>query len=245
MDRAQALTVPEFDVHQSPNVTARVNGSALLTCRIRNVGSRQVSWGRSLELLTTGQIVFAGDGRFEPLHQPHSEDWALRVLAVQPQDAGRYFCQVSTTPPVTHFIHLSVVEPRVEIIGGPELYIDRGSRANLTCVITKAHKVPKHVRWTHDNKLVQFDRARDGVNVKISYERDRTISFFSIDRVLPSDSGAYFCDPDGLSQVKVILHVLNGEHPAAMQTGGVGQAAAPVLLLLSAIINLYSACFAV
>ncbi|KAF0302407.1 hypothetical protein FJT64_025500 [Amphibalanus amphitrite] len=135
--------------------------------------------------------------------------------------------------------------PRVEIIGGPELYIDRGSRANLTCVITKAHKVPKHVRWTHDNKLVQFDRARDGVNVKISYERDRTISFFSIDRVLPSDSGAYFCDPDGLSQVKVILHVLNGEHPAAMQTGGVGQAAAPVLLLLSAIINLYSACFAV
>ncbi|KAF0302410.1 hypothetical protein FJT64_025503 [Amphibalanus amphitrite] len=91
MDRAQALTVPEFDVHQSPNVTARV------------------SWGRSLELLTTGQIVFAGDGRFEPLHQPHSEDWALRVLAVQPQDAGRYFCQVSTTPPVTHFIHLSVV----------------------------------------------------------------------------------------------------------------------------------------
>ena len=30
-----------------------------------------------------------------------------------------------------------------------------------------------------------------------------------------------------------------------MQTGGVGQTAAPVLLLLSAIINLYSACYAV
>ena len=65
-------------------------------------------------------------------------------------------------------------------------------------------------------QLVQFDQARDGVNVKISYERDRTISFFSIDRVVPSDSGEYFCDPDGLSQVKVILHVLNGKR----STGG-------------------------
>ncbi|XP_037082341.1 uncharacterized protein LOC119102998 [Pollicipes pollicipes] len=83
------------------------------------------------------------------------------------------------------------------------------------------------------DQLVQFDRARAGVKVRTFYERDRTVSYFSIERALPSDSGEYFCDPDGLAQVKVILHVLNGEHPAAMQTGGVGQAAAPALLLLS------------
>ena len=38
----EAMLVPEFDTQQSPNVTARVNGSALLTCRIRHVGNRQV-----------------------------------------------------------------------------------------------------------------------------------------------------------------------------------------------------------
>ena len=58
---------------------------------------------------------------------------------------------------------------------------------------------------------MQFDKARNGVKVKISWERDHTISFFSIERVLPSDSGEYFCDPDGLSQARVILHVLNGK----------------------------------
>ena len=58
----------------------------------------------------------------------------------------------------SHHTRTVVPEPRVEIVGGPELYIDRGSRANLTCVITKAHKVPKHVRWTHDNKVRTLER---------------------------------------------------------------------------------------
>ncbi|XP_037083457.1 hemicentin-2-like [Pollicipes pollicipes] len=240
---AQLTSRLEFDAEHSPNVTARVNGTAILSCRIRGVSSRQVvSWGRTYEVLVSGQVVFASDGRFQPLHQEYSEDWGLRVTSVRPSDAGWYHCQVGTTPPVLHHVYLNVVDPKVEIVGGPELFINRGSTANLTCIIRNAHRVPDNVRWTHDNKLVQFDRARAGVKVRTFYERDRTVSYFSIERALPSDSGEYFCDPDGLAQVKVILHVLNGEHPAAMQTGGVGQAAAPALLLLSIATNLYTAC---
>ena len=47
----------------------------------------------------------------------------------------------------------SVSEPSVEIIGGPDLYINRGSNANLTCVISGGYNGPNNVRWTHNNKV--------------------------------------------------------------------------------------------
>ena len=49
-------------------------------------------------------------------------------------DAGIYECQVSTTPPIGHYINLTVVEPETEIIGGFELFVDTGSTVNLTCI---------------------------------------------------------------------------------------------------------------
>ena len=84
----------------------------------------QVSWGRSrsvkMEVLTSGETVFAGDGRFEPIHQPRTEHWALRVRNVQLQDAGRYFCQVGTTPQINHYIHLTVVGELLHLLLCPE-----------------------------------------------------------------------------------------------------------------------------
>ncbi|XP_037078674.1 uncharacterized protein LOC119099716 [Pollicipes pollicipes] len=228
LSRTRLPAGPQLLLQHSRNVTARLNGTAILNCRVRHIGGRQVSWGRGFEVLTGGLTRFADDRRFQPLHQEYSEDWGLRILSVRRADAGWYFCQVSTSPPVSHYLHLTVVEPRVEIVGGPDLYINRGSSANLTCIIRDAHKKPENVRWTHDNKLVQFDQARAGVRVRTVHEMNHTVSYFLIVRALPSDSGEYFCDPDGLEQVKVIVHVLNDDHPAAMQTSGhSGPAAGP------------------
>ncbi|KAF0291446.1 Zwei Ig domain protein zig-8 [Amphibalanus amphitrite] len=183
------------------------------------LGSK-VSWGRDIEVLTGGLSRFTDDRRFQPLHQEYSQDWGLRILSVRASDAGWYFCQISTSPPVSHQIYLNVVEPQVEIVGAPELYINRGSDATLTCIIRGAHKAPENVRWTHDSKLVQYDLSRAGVRIRTYQEGNNTISKFLIERAMPSDSGEYFCDPDGLQQVKVTVHILNGDHPAAMQTGG-------------------------
>ena len=54
-------------------------------------------------------MLFASDRRFQPLHQEYSEDWGLRILSVRASDAGWYFCQISTSPPVSHQIYLNVV----------------------------------------------------------------------------------------------------------------------------------------
>ena len=52
-----------------------------------------------------------------------------------------------------HIPSSTSADPQVEILGGPDQYIQQGSSANLTCVIKRAHKMPENVRWTHENKV--------------------------------------------------------------------------------------------
>lgn len=71
----------------------------------------QVSWirHRDIHLLTVGRYIYTTDQRFKAIHQPHSEDWMLQIKYPQHRDSGIYECQVSTTPHISHFIHLDVV----------------------------------------------------------------------------------------------------------------------------------------
>ena len=71
----------------------------------------QVSWFRTrdLHLLTVGRFTYTSDDRFKAVHQKGSDDWLLKIHYVQHRDAGRYECQVSTTPPLSYSVYLSVV----------------------------------------------------------------------------------------------------------------------------------------
>lgn len=70
----------------------------------------QVSWvrHRDVHLLTVGRYTYTSDQRFRAIHQPHSEDWTLQIKFIQHRDEGIYECQISSTPHLSHFIHLSV-----------------------------------------------------------------------------------------------------------------------------------------
>lgn len=71
----------------------------------------QVSWvrHRDIHLLTVGVETYTSDQRFVASHFPRTEDWTLQVKYPQRRDSGTYECQVSTTPPIGHSMHLSVV----------------------------------------------------------------------------------------------------------------------------------------
>lgn len=73
--------------------------------------SPQVSWvrHRDVHLLTVGRYTYTSDQRFRAIHQPHSEDWTLQIKYPQHRDSGVYECQVSSTPHLSHFIHLTVI----------------------------------------------------------------------------------------------------------------------------------------
>ena len=46
-----------------------------------------------------------------------------------------------------------VTEPSTEILGGPDVYIDKGSTINLTCVISYSPEPPAYILWNHNDAV--------------------------------------------------------------------------------------------
>lgn len=44
-------------------------------------------------------------------------------------------------------------EPKAQILGGPDLYVDKGSTINLTCTIRFGAEPPGYIFWYHENKV--------------------------------------------------------------------------------------------
>jgi hypothetical protein len=51
-----------------------------------------------------------------------------------------------------HFFFLPLSEPRTEILGERELYVDHASSLNLTCLI-HSPETPAYVFWKKDEKV--------------------------------------------------------------------------------------------
>ncbi|EFN82153.1 hypothetical protein EAI_09549, partial [Harpegnathos saltator] len=258
---------PYFDKSASKNVTALLGKTTYLNCRVKNLGNRtmtlQVSWvrHRDVHLLTIGRYTYTNDQRFRVIHPAQSEDWTLQIKYPQHRDSGIYECQVSTTPHMSHLVHLSVIvaarvlptrtppqfaslslslslsrcvgataklrgtksperskefnlrslsaEPITEILGAPDLYINRGSTINLTCVVLQSPEPPAYVYWNHNDAIISYDSTRGGISV-VTEKGETTTSFLLVQEAKPSDSGRYTCNPSNAQPKSITVHVLNG-----------------------------------
>ncbi|XP_063588901.1 cell adhesion molecule 2-like [Penaeus indicus] len=145
---------PYFDSSMKDNQTAHVGRQAELHCRVHSIGNRTVSWirGRDLRILAVGRYTYTTDLRYEALHQAGTNQWTLRIKSVQPRDQGTYECQISTKPIKEFTTYLTVLKPRGEILGAPDLYVQKASMINLTCVLYDLPEPPSYVLWYHSNK---------------------------------------------------------------------------------------------
>ncbi|XP_046403242.1 obscurin-like protein 1 isoform X2 [Ischnura elegans] len=241
---------PYFDPMTPRNVTALVGKSAYLSCRVRNLGNKTVSWirHRDIHILTVGSYTYTSDQRFQAIHHTDNEEWTLQIKWAQKRDAGIYECQISTQPHRSYFVALNVVErlptdppekrndaydqyqnhqmfrdqvPTATILGAPDLHVDKGSTINLTCIIKYSPEPPAYIFWYHHDEVISYDSNRGGVSV-ITEKGEVTTSYLLIQHALLSDSGKYSCSPSNADVASVRVHVLNGERPAAMQTGSAG-----------------------
>ncbi|EAL40345.3 AGAP010541-PA, partial [Anopheles gambiae str. PEST] len=114
---------------------------------------------------------------------------------------------------------LCFVVPTATIIGGPDLHVDKGSTINLTCAVKYSPEPPAYIFWYHHDEVISYDSSRGGVSV-ITEKGDVTTSHLLIQNADLDDSGKYSCSPSNADVASVRVHVLNGEHPEAMQTGG-------------------------
>ncbi|XP_066948027.1 lachesin-like [Macrobrachium rosenbergii] len=208
--------LPYFDYEQSVNVTALLGKMAVLNCRVKNIGNKTVSWirHRDIHLLTVGRFTYTSDQRFSASHAPGSEDWLLKIHYLQERDAGNYECQISTTPPISHLVHLDVVEPVTEIAGGPDVYINTGSRLSLSCSVKYSPDPPAFIFWFHDGNLISYDKSRNGVSV--TTEKGPVSTSRLVVKLAESEhSGVYTCSPANSKAKSVNVHILAGDKPAA------------------------------
>nr|CAH0108999.1 unnamed protein product [Daphnia galeata] len=202
------------------NVTVAHGKTALLTCKVGAglLDNRtQVAWIRysDLQLLTVGNQTYTADRRFSAGISGNGDAWSLQISHVQFRDEGGYECQIGVIPRVSHYIHLSVVEPTTVILGGSEMHIDIGSTINLTCLVQHTPEPPDYVFWTHNQQTVNYDSKRGGISVMV--ERGATtLSSLLIQKAARRDSGVYVCSPSSAPAAQASIHILEGERPAAM-----------------------------
>ncbi|XP_047000692.1 zwei Ig domain protein zig-8-like [Schistocerca americana] len=180
----------------------------------------QVSWvrHRDLHILTVGSYTYTSDQRFQASHHRDLDEWTLHIKWAQRRDAGVYECQVSTQPVRSLAVTLNIVVPTATILGGPDLYVNKGSTINLTCTIRYSPEPPAFIFWYHHDEVISYDSERGGVSV-VTDKGEQTTSRLLLQKARPSDSGHYTCRPSNADVATVTVHVLDGERPEAMQTG--------------------------
>ncbi|ENN74097.1 hypothetical protein YQE_09070, partial [Dendroctonus ponderosae] len=204
---------PYFDAMTPRNITALVGKSAYLSCRVRNLGNKTVSWirHRDIHILTVGSYTYTSDQRFQANHHTENDEWTLQIKWAQKRDAGIYECQISTQPVRSYFVNLNLVVPTAQVLGGPDLYVDMGSTINLTCSVKYSPEPPAYIFWYHGGEVISYDSSRGGVSV-ITEKGDVTTSFLLIQHADISDSGKYSCNPSNANVASVRVHVLNGTY---------------------------------
>ncbi|CAG9828293.1 unnamed protein product [Diabrotica balteata] len=204
-----------------------------------------VSWirHRDIHILTVGSYTYTSDQRFQANHHPETDDWTLQIKWAQKRDAGTYECQISTQPVKSYFVNLNVVVPTAQILGGPDLHVDKGSTINLTCSIRFSPEPPAYIFWYHHDDVISYDSSRGGVSV-ITEKGDVTTSFLLIQNAGIQDSGKYSCSPSNADVASIRVHVLNGEMPAAMQTGSAGLSNSSFNIFALIIVSyIYTSCY--
>lgn len=223
---------PHFDTPHLDNHTVQLGAIAFLPCTIKNLGNKSVSWIRASDahILTVDHEVFISDPRFQAIHQANSSAWTLQIKSVQPNDAGKYECQISTLPKMSHFLHLSVIVPNVKIYGDRDIFVKSSSTVQLRCVVSQSLVPPTYIEWRHNDEHLPLATSalsigsHKGARLQTTppehIAAGTTVSTLTILQAEISDSGKYTCLPAQLESASVNLHVLETDLPALMQTSG-------------------------
>ncbi|XP_069673548.1 zwei Ig domain protein zig-8-like [Periplaneta americana] len=231
--------LPYFDFNVPRNVTTAVGQTAFLHCRVEQLGDKGVSWirKRDLHILTAGILTYTSDARFQVIRPDKSDNWTLQIKFPQERDSGIYECQVNTEPKMSLAFRLNVIEAKARIMGPADLYVKTGSSVTLTCVISQGPHDLGTVFWYRGAAIIQQPvvlteqtaSAQPQPRVRIDIDwTDQLTSRLHISKARPADSGNYTCIPTIAEPASVNVHVINGEHPAAMQHGNKNSASVSI-----------------
>lgn len=126
-DNLPMLRVRHVDVQKASKAPRRVNDSvflhlgksAYLSCRVRSLGNKTVSWirHRDIHILTVGSYTYTSDQRFQATHHKENDEWTLQIKWAQKRDGGgdlinfprlsQFRCVIGSDWKFSHFSFLS------------------------------------------------------------------------------------------------------------------------------------------
>ncbi|XP_055704493.1 zwei Ig domain protein zig-8-like [Phlebotomus papatasi] len=225
-DSERANLQPYFDFNVQRNVTVSVGQTAFLHCHVERLGDKAVSWirKRDLHILTVGIHTYTSDMRFQIYRLQNSTQWNLMLKYPQKRDSGVYECQINTEPKMSLSYTLNVIELKADILGPSDLYVKSGSDIDLICKLSHRLADGANLFWYKDSDILEAATNANEISTdtsrRITVDTDWTdglTSRVTIRRAVPSDTGNYTCYPTIASSSSVYVHVIIGEHPAAMQ----------------------------
>jgi len=148
MSLLRAATTTRIDEELSPgNITAIRGETALLVCTIVNIGDKSLSWLRhSLpipQLLGLNNITNTLNPRYKAVVSGGWSEFVLVIKDVRPRDSGTYECQISGPKhsSLKKLISLTVIESITEVVGGPDIHVDRHSTLQMTCRVSSGQNI--------------------------------------------------------------------------------------------------------
>ncbi|CAG0885202.1 unnamed protein product, partial [Darwinula stevensoni] len=102
-----------------------------------------------------------------------------------------------------------LLPPETELIGPTEMYVEKESTLNLTCIVRNTLNPPANIQWFHNQEEINYDSPRGGVSVVTEKGLTGTRSSLILLEATPKDSGNFSCLPAWGDPASLYLHVLH------------------------------------
>ena len=80
----------------------------------------------------------------------------------------------------------------------------------MSIYLFQSEEAPQYIFWYHNNRMINYDRERGGVNVQIN-TGPRVRSRLTVVDARPTDSGNYTCAAANTASASITVYITEGK----------------------------------
>jgi hypothetical protein len=186
---------------KTSNQTFNLSTTAILTCRIRNLGDHHVTWFKFDSFTSTayplavGEELFTTDPRYSiSSYSISTRDsyWSLEIYQLNLSDEGTYLCKISNRrSTVSTAIHLHIQIPMN--LSPSSLYVEPGTNVKLNCsILIDNQTLETPINWHFFSNQLNQTKPED-VFIRKRTMNNSLTSYLIIHHAQTYHSGIWTC----------------------------------------------------